>query len=107
MEDFKNEQEFKNPIEQILDPNCDDDIVLYDENNEETVFGQVAVIPLNDAIYVILAPITKVEGVGEDEGIVFVIEENEDEEVLTVVTDEKIVDEVFDIYFKLCEEDGE
>ena len=107
MEDFKNENEIKNPIEQILDPNCDDDIILYDEDNNETVFGQAAVIPLRDEIYVILVPVTKIDGVGEDEGIVFVIEEDEDEEpILSVVTDDKIVDEVFEEYFKLEEEEG-
>lgn len=97
----------KTPIDLILDPDNEDDIVLYDEDGKETVFGQVAVIPLNERVYVILKPITPVEGVADDEGMVFVIEEADDEDVLTVVTEEKVVNEVFDIYFELCEEDDD
>ena len=107
MENFEQEKEYKNPLEMILDPDCEEDIVLYDEDDKETVFGQVAVIPMNDKVYAILSPVTPVEGVAEDEGMVFVIEEVDDEDVLSLVTDEKTVNEVFDLYFELCEEDEE
>ena len=95
-------------IEKILAEDNEDNIVLYDEDDNATEFEQVAVIPLNDEIYVILVPVTPMEGVGEDEGIVFVIEEGEDGEVLTVVDDDAIADEVFEIYNGLVEaEDAE
>ena len=92
-------------IEQLLDPECEDDITLYDEQGNETVFGQVAIIPINGKIYAILVPITPIEGVGEDEGIVFLLDEVDDEEMLSVVTDEMTIDLVFDEYEKLCAED--
>ena len=92
-------------IEQLLDPECEDDITLYDEEGNETVFGQVAIIPINGRIYAILVPITPIEGVGEDEGIVFLLDEVDDEEMLSVVTDEMTIDLVFDEYERLCEED--
>lgn len=107
MENFEQKKEYKNPIDMILDPDCNEDIVLYDDEDKETVFSQEAVIPLNDLVYVIMTPVTPIDGVGEDEGMVFVIEEEDGEDVLTVVTDENTVNEVFDIYFELCEEEGE
>ena len=95
-------------IDKILAEDNEDNIVLYDENDNPTEFEQVAVIPLEDNVYVILVPVTPIEGVGEDEGIVFVIEETEDGELLTVVEDDEIADEVFEIYNGLVDaEDGE
>ncbi|MBR2344081.1 MAG: DUF1292 domain-containing protein [Clostridia bacterium] len=95
-------------IDKILAEDNEDNIILYDENDNPTEFEQVAVIPLEDNVYVILVPVTPIEGVGEDEGIVFVIEETEDGELLTVVEDDEIADEVFEIYNGLVDaEDGE
>ena len=95
-------------IDKILAEDNEDNIILYDENDNPTEFEQVAVIPLEDTVYVILVPVTPIEGVGEDEGIVFVIEETEDGELLTVVEDDEIADEVFEIYNGLVDaEDGE
>lgn len=97
-----------NQIEKILDENNCDNIILYDEDENAVEFEQVAVIPMNDAIYVILVPVTEMEGVGEDEGVVFVIEEDEDNEpLLSIVVEDDVVDAVFAEYEKLVAEDGE
>ena len=64
-----------NVIDRLLDENDEEPVTLYDENDKETEFEQVAIIPLDEKIYVILKPITKIEGVADDEGLVFVIEE--------------------------------
>ena len=97
-----------NIIDQLLDPNNDENIMLYDEDNNPVEFEQIAIIPKDDSVYVLLATVTPMEGVGEDEGIVFVIEEGEDGEVLTVVDDDAVADEVFEIYNGLVEaEDAE
>ena len=77
-----------------------------DENNNETEFSQVAVIPLNEKIYVILKPETEIEGVGEDEALVFIIEEIEDEDTLVLCCDEDAIDKVFEEYYKLLREAG-
>lgn len=92
------------PIDKILDENNEDPIILYDEENREIEFDQVAVIPLYEKIYVILKPITEIEGVADDEALVFVIEEIEDEDTLVLVDDEQIIDLVFDEYYKLLDE---
>ena len=95
-------------IEKILDEENCDNIVLYDEDDNAVEFEQVAVIPMDDSIYVILVPVTEMEGVGEDEGVVFVIEEDEENEpLLSIVVEDDVIDAVFAEYDKLVEEDGE
>ena len=97
-----------NQIEKILDENNEDNIILYDEDNNPVEFEQVAVIPMDDSVYVILVPVTPMEGVGEDEGVVFVIEEDEDgDALLSLVVEDDVIDAVFNEYDSLLEEDGE
>ena len=98
--------EEKTVIEKLLDENNNDNIILYDENNNQTEFEQVAIIPLNDKLYAILKPATKIEGVNEDEALVFVLEETDDEESLVICDDFKVVDKVFEEYYKLLREEG-
>lgn len=93
-------------IEMLLDEKNTENIVLYDENNKETEFEQVAIIPVDDKIYAILKPVTEIAGVNEDEALVFAIEELDDEEVLVIVDDEEIVDKVFNEYYALLKEEG-
>ena len=93
-------------IEKIFDENNSDPIVLYDENNNETKFDQVAVIPLYEKVYVILKPLSKIAGVNDDEALVFVVEEIDDEDCLVICDDMKIVDEVFKEYYILLKEEG-
>ena len=96
----------KSPIEMLLDENCSDPIVLFDENNEEVAFDQIAVIPLNGDVYAILKPLGDFEGVAEDEALVFVIAEEDDEDVLQVVEEDEIVDAVFTQYYEMLKEQG-
>lgn len=100
-------KEVMTEIDKILDEECTDNIVLYDENNKETEFEQVALIPKDEKIYVILKPVTKIEGVADDEALVFVIDEIDDEDCLIIVDDEDIITEVFNDYYKLLEEYNE
>ena len=93
-------------IEKIFDENNSDPIVLYDENNNETKFDQVAVIPLYEKVYVILKPLSKIAGVNDDEALVFVVEEIDDEDCLVICDDMKIVDAVFKEYYILLKEEG-
>ena len=99
-------KELMSEIDKILDENNNDPIVLYDENNKETKFDQVAVIPLYEKVYVILKPLTKIVGLADDEALVFVIEEIDDEDCLVIVDDMKLVDEVFKEYYELLKQEG-
>lgn len=96
----------KNAIEQLLDENNTDPIILYDEDDKEVKFEQIAIIPLNDSLYAILKPMEEMEGVAEDEAIVFAFETDEEsDEVLTVVEDDAVIDAVFDEYYKLIKDE--
>lgn len=92
----------KSVIDRIFDENDNDPVVLY-SNDMAIEFDQVAIISLDGEIYVMLAPITKIEGINNDEAFVFSIEENDEEERLLLITDSEILDKVFDEYYKLLE----
>ena len=94
------------PIDCLFDENNTDPIVLYNEKGEPVDFEQVALVPLDERIFVILKPIKPMEGIGEDEALVFEVLENEDEEdFLALVVDVDTIDRVFKVYDGLV--DGE
>ena len=96
-----------NPIDKLFDENNTDNIVLVGDDGKAVEFEQVALISLNDKDYAILALANATEGVGDDEGIVFEIKEDENGTVeLATVTDDEMIDAVFDVYDKLWEEQG-
>ena len=88
-----------NPIDALFDENNNDAIILFNENGEEIAFEQVAIIPISEKVYAILKPIQPMDGVGEDEGLVFSIEQNDEgEEYLELTVDADIIDAVFTVY---------
>ena len=100
--------EYQNPIDALYDENNNDAIILFNERGEEIAFEQIALIPLNENTYAILKPIKPMEGLGEDEGLVFSIETSEDgQEFLMLTTNEEIIDKVFDVYDQLVAEEDE
>ena len=105
---MSNEQEQDNPIMRLLDPKDSSVIVLYDEEDKAVEFEQIALIPYDEKLYTILKPVKPMEGVGEDEAIVFAFEEDEEEDQILVVEEEDaVIDAVFDIYNKLVAEADE
>lgn len=99
------DQEAVNILDILLDENNDKPITLYDENDKAVKFDQVAIIPMEEQLYAILKPIDEMEGVADDEAIVFLIEEDEDGDAeLVVETDEAKAMKVFDEYYKLLDE---
>ncbi len=103
----KNE-EMDNPILKLLDPENSDPIVLFDENEKPVSFEQIALIPYQEKLYAILKPVEKMEGVADDEAIVFAFEEDDtnEDQLLVVEENDAIIDEVFTIYNKLLDEQG-
>ena len=101
----KEKEEIVDILDILLDENNDDPISLYDENDKEVKFEQVAIIPDNEKIYAILKPIDELEGVADDEAIVFAVEEDEDGlSVLVIEKDEEVAIRVFDKYYQLLDE---
>ncbi len=94
------------PIDLLLDENNSDNITLYDENGDGVEFEQIAVIPMDEKVYAILRPIEAFEGMKDDEALVFNIEEVDDEEVLVVTEDDKVIDKVFDQYYEMLKAEG-
>ena len=109
MKGFTTMADVINPIDALFDENNTDPITLFDEEGNGIAFEQVAIIPISENIYAILKPIQHIDGVGEDEGLVFSIERNDDgEEYLTLIVDANIIDAVFTVYEMLtAEQDGE
>lgn len=98
--------EEKSVFDKLFDPEDKSNIVLYDEKEEEVEFEQVAIIPVKEDVYAILKPVKKLEGLDEDQALVFALEETEEgEELLNLVDDDDIIDIVFDEYEKLFDEE--
>lgn len=92
-------------LDVLLDEANDKPITLYDAEDKAVKFDQVAIIPIEDNLYVILKPIDEMDGVEEDEAIVFAVLEDEEGEVsLEVETDEAVAMQVFDEYYRLLDE---
>lgn len=93
----------KKIIKALLNENNNDNIFL-EFNNEYIEFEQYALIYLRDNYYSILRPITIKEGIDNDEGIIFMIDEVKNR--LILIEDEEIIDEVYDVYFSLLDENN-
>lgn len=95
----------KNAIEKIFDENNTENVFLRDEsnNNKTREFEQIANIPFDGKIYVILREVGN-PNLADNEVGVFVLEVIDGEDCLIGVDDEKIVSGVFKEYFKLLEE---
>ena len=99
-------EEFLSPIDMLLDENNTDNIKLYNEENKEVEFEQIALVPIEDKTYAILKPVENIEGIADDEALVFVIEEIDDEDCLVIVEEDAIIDKVFEEYYKMLKEEG-
>ncbi len=94
--------DYEKYVDRLFDENNDDKIYVKDEDGKEIEFEQVAVVDYKENYYAILCPVTKVEGVGEDEFMVFLIDEENDR--LVYEEDEKTIDGVESEFFKMLEE---
>ena len=99
-------EEFLSPIDMLLDENNTENIKLYNEENQEVEFEQIALVPIENKTYAILKPAQTMEGVADDEALVFVIDEIDDEDCLVIVEDDAVVDQVFEEYYKMLKEEG-
>ena len=84
----------------------DDDIVtLVLENGEEIDFVEIAGIAHNGNFYAILQPVELIEGMTEDEALVFrVTRDDNGEDKFEIALDDEIIDAVFEKYNLLLDE---
>lgn len=94
----------KKILDQILDPDNNEPLVVYSENDDEMRLAQVAVIPLGVSLYLIAQPLDD-PNVADDEALVFEVNTDEDsDEILVIVEDDLVVDVVFEHYYAMLEE---
>lgn len=77
----------------------DNIIVLTTNDGEELEFIRIADIALDGNVYVILKPVELMNGMDEDEAIVFMSKDDQ----YTVVLDEELLDNVFEEYYRLLD----
>ena len=84
---------------------ADDDIVtLLSSNGEEVDFIEIAGVAHKGNFYVILQPVELIEGMNEDEALVFKVSRNETgEDKFEIVLDDEIIDAVFTEYNSLLD----
>ena len=89
----------------ILDEEEDEIIILKSADGEEVEFIEIAGINLNGKFYAILQPVELLEGMEEDEALVFEVVTNDDgDDSFNIELDDDIIDAVFAEYNKLLEE---
>jgi hypothetical protein len=89
----------KNIIDQILDENNHDYINTYDDFGNPIQFEQIAVVSIEEELFVILRENS--EHVPYDEVLVFRIVMNETNHELLLEENEEVVEEVFNKYYQL------
>lgn len=100
----------KSLVDILLDEEDMSDVVLYDNDDKAVRFEQIAIIPEvidgQTRLYAILQPIDTLDGVAEDEALLFRVftEENDGEDNVVFEDDFDIAEAVFEKYYKLIEE---
>ena len=102
--EIENEEEIS-IVDILLDENNTDNLVLFNEQGEEKEFEQIAVIPYEGKVYVILRPVDSAE-LADDEACVFALEPDGDDFSLELVIEDDLIDAVFDVYNKAAAEEG-
>ncbi len=83
-----------------------DIILLTNDRGERVGFEPVATVPYRDGLYMILRPVTPMEGADEGDAFVFSVSQVDGDQAedsgsyLTMETDDAVIDAVFDLYEK-------
>ena len=83
-----------------------DVILLTNDRGERVGFEPVATVPYRDGLYMILRPVTPMEGADEGDAFVFSVTQVDGDQpedsgsYLTMETDDEIIDAVFNLYEK-------
>ena len=92
-------------VDRLFDESNEENIFINDNDGKEYEFIQLAVVDFKENYYAVLQPVTPVEGVGEDEVMIFMIDEEQD--CLVYAEDEKVIYGVYGEFMKMLEEDDE
>ncbi len=78
-------------------------ITLVNDKGEAVRFEQVAVFPQGNDVFCILHPCQKMDGVEEDESVVFVLTKQGGKDVMRIVTNENTAIRIFSMYYDLLD----
>ena len=97
-------------LDVLLDKDNKDPITLMDEKGKQLSFEQIAMIvhevKKEKKLFAILKPVDKIEGIGENEAIVFLVDQDKNgNTILKIEEDEDVAIDVFDGYYDLLEEE--
>lgn len=82
----------------------DDIITLLSANGEEIQFLEIAGIAYHGNFYAILQPVELIEGMADDEALVFKVSRNENgEDKFEIELDDEVIDAVFAEYNRLLD----
>ena len=82
----------------------DDIVTLLSANGEEVEFIEIAGIAHQGCFYVILQPVELIEGMADDEALVFKVSRSENgEDKFEIEPDDEIIDAVFKEYNRLLD----
>lgn len=83
----------------------DEVITLYDDNNNPVDFYEVACVEYRGDFYALMQPVEPMEGLEDDEAIIFKVVQKDDEtDEFEPVTDENVLEAVFNEYLKAAAE---
>ena len=83
----------------------DDVVTLLSANGEEIDFVEIAGIAYKGSFYAILQPVELLEGMDDDEALVFKVTRGKDgEDKFEIELDDSVIDAVFTEYNKLLDE---
>jgi uncharacterized protein YrzB (UPF0473 family) len=82
-------------------------VELVDENGDVDEFEHIMTIEHKGSEYVLLSPIKDMEEIKKDEVFIMKLSNKEGEDWLEPVEDDKIADEVYDIYCEILDEEDE
>ena len=92
------EIELKDDAVELLE---DEVITLFDDDGKPVDFHEVAVIDHEDEFYALLQPVELIDGIGEDEAVIFKIKHEDDEtDSFEPVKEEAILEAVFNKYLE-------
>ena len=92
------------PADEIVSDEDDQIVTLLSATGEEIDFVEIAGIAHKGKFYVILQPVELLEGMSDDEALVFEVAASGDDAQYSIVLDDEIIDAVFAEYEKLFEE---
>ena len=90
--------------DELVEDEDDYIITLTTPDGEEIDFEEIAGIAHGGEFYAIMQPVILIEGMSEDEALVFKVTTNDDgEDQYTIELDDEIITAVFEEYYKLLD----